>query len=88
MNYELIRGDPRKVSMLPSSADFVIVDSAHDFDSDRADLNLALTANPGSIFVDDTNNRAQPKPTIRKFLQESVNEKINCSKVSRQLVGG
>jgi len=71
-NYELIRGDLRKISTLPCSADFVVVDAAHDFDNEYADLNLALTANPDFIFIDDANDRAQAKPAIKKFLQEKV----------------
>jgi hypothetical protein len=34
-------------------ADFVMVDAAHDYRNERADLELALTANPRFIYVDD-----------------------------------
>lgn len=53
-NFELIKEDFRNLTSLPS-ADFVVVDGAHDFHNAYLDLNLAFTSNPTYIWVDDYN---------------------------------
>lgn len=75
-DYELIKADLRSLTTLPCSADFVVVDAAHDFDNEYADLKLALTANPVFIFVDDSEGE-EAKAAIIQFLQKDVRERID-----------
>lgn len=74
-NYQLLKTDLRELSSLPS-ADFVVVDAAHDFNNAYADLKLALTANPTFIFVDDCDDENGAKPAIEQFFQDDVNNLI------------
>jgi predicted O-methyltransferase YrrM len=69
-NWQLMKADLRKMQKLPSLADLVVVDAAHDFDNEYADLKLALTADPDFIFVDDANAEQEAKPAIEKFLDD------------------
>jgi hypothetical protein len=50
---------------LPEHAELVVVDAAHDFDNEYADLQLALTADPEFIFVDDANAEHEAKPQLK-----------------------
>lgn len=52
-NWRLWRKDLRSLKRLPGRADWVIVDGAHDYESARKDLELAMTAGPKFILVDD-----------------------------------
>ena len=70
--WELMRADLRSLVRLPGSADLVIVDAAHDFQNEYADLHLALTARPCFIFVDDSDDETCGKPAIDKFLNEDI----------------
>jgi hypothetical protein len=65
--YEIRNGDLRSLTSLPQ-ADFVVVDAAHDFENEYADLKLAVTANPEWIFVDDAHGECLE--AINKFLGE------------------
>jgi predicted O-methyltransferase YrrM len=69
-NWELVRANLREMNKLPARADLVVVDAAHDFDNEYADLKLALTADPDFIFVDDANAEQEAKPAIEKFLDD------------------
>lgn len=71
-NWKLIRADLRTLEKLPAQSDFVVVDAEHDFDNEYADLQLALTANPSFIFVDDAADENGAKPAIEKFLKEDL----------------
>jgi predicted O-methyltransferase YrrM len=66
---ELIECDLRALDRLPRESDMVVVDAAHDFENEYADLLLALTAHPTFIFVDDAAGE-DAKPAIDKFLIE------------------
>jgi len=53
-NFQFIRADLRTLTQL-EPADMVVVDAAHDVTNALEDMKLALTANPGFVFVDDIN---------------------------------
>jgi len=53
-NFRFVSADLRALSQL-EPADMVVVDAAHDFANALADMNLALTANPRFLFIDDVN---------------------------------
>ena len=57
------------------TADLVVVDAAHDFDNEYADLQLALTACPKFIFVDDAEDETQARPAIQKFLETDLKDR-------------
>lgn len=76
-NYRLVKADLRELGRLPARADFVVVDAAHDFENEYADLRLALTASPEYIFVDDSDDEAQAMPAIEKFLTEDVSGRVD-----------
>lgn len=75
-NCQLIRADLRTLDKLPCDADLVVVDAAHDFDNEYADLKLALTANPTFIFVDDANDPNHAKPALTEFLEKDVKSMV------------
>lgn len=87
-DYELIRADLRQLTVLPRAADLVIVDGAHDFDNEYADLKLALTANPRFIFVDDSDDPANAQPAIEHFLEHDVKDRIEFTVNVRYAGGG
>lgn len=87
-NYELLKVDLRQLSSLPGPADFVIVDAAHDFYNAYADLNLALTAHPTFIFVDDADDENGAKPAIEQFLQQHSNSLIDYTARINYIGGG
>ena len=66
--WRLLRANLRTLPQLPESADFVVVDAEHDFYNEYADLQLALTAKPKFIFVDDADDPDNAKRAIDKFL--------------------
>ena len=86
-NWELVRVNLRLLHELPSRADFVVVDAAHDFDNEYADLKLALTAEPSFIFVDDSDDENGAKPAIEKFLAEDLRGRVAYT-VGIDYVGG
>jgi hypothetical protein len=73
--YELIKRDLRELDRCPCEADFVVVDAAHDFENEYADLQLALSASPTFIFVDDTEN-LEVKQAVETFLSNDVQERL------------
>lgn len=75
--WRLLRTDLRALDRLPESADFVVVDAAHDFENEYADLQLALTAGPRFIFVDDSDDEGQARPAVQKFLNEDVRGRVD-----------
>ncbi|HEV2705653.1 MAG TPA: hypothetical protein VGV59_06985 [Pyrinomonadaceae bacterium] len=75
-DFRLLRVNLRALSRLPEKAQLVVVDAAHDFENEYADLRLALTANPSFIFVDDADDELQAKPAIEKFLSEDLRERV------------
>jgi predicted O-methyltransferase YrrM len=83
----LLKQDLRRLDRLPHEADFVVVDAAHDFENEYADLKLALTANPKFIFVDDADDPTQALPAIEKFLVEDLAGKVAYT-VSLDYIGG
>lgn len=76
-NYELIKVDLRSLDKLPFLSDFVVVDAAHDFENEYADLKLALTAKPSHIFVDDSDCELGAKPALEKFLAEDLKDEVD-----------
>lgn len=76
-NCKLVRIDLRTLTKLPDKSDFVVVDAAHDFANEYADLKLALTADPTFIFVDDAANEREAKPAIEKFLSEDLRDRVD-----------
>lgn len=86
-NWELVRGDLRLLHELPARADLVVVDAAHDFDNEYADLKLALTAKPDFIFVDDSDDENGAKPAIEKFLAEDLRGRVAYT-VGIDYIGG
>ncbi|MBD0370480.1 MAG: hypothetical protein ICV60_06560 [Pyrinomonadaceae bacterium] len=86
-NCKLLRADLRTLERLPSKADMVVVDAAHDFENEYADLKLALTADPAFIFVDDAADELQAKPAIEKFLAEDLKERVDY-RISIDYMGG
>lgn len=72
-NYYLLPADLRALdaSQIPS-ANLVVVDAAHDFENEYADLKLALAANPEFIFVDDSEGD-DAKQAIAQFTKEQTN---------------
>lgn len=76
-NYELIKTDLRSMETLPFLSDFVVVDAAHDFDNQYADLKLALTAKPAFIFVDDADDGFGVVPAIKKFLDDDLEGQVD-----------
>lgn len=71
-NWRLINKDLRQIEQLPETVDLVVVDAAHDFENEYADLHLALTAKPVFIFVDDADDPDGALPCIRKFVEEDL----------------
>jgi glycosyltransferase involved in cell wall biosynthesis len=84
-SWKLLKADLRKLETLPSQAEMVVVDAAHDAENEYADLKLALTAEPTFIFVDDT--EAEAKPAIEKFLREDLDGRVEYT-VPIEYVGG
>lgn len=76
-DYELTKADLRALDRLPVKADFAVVDAAHDFENEYADLKLALTADPTFIFVDDIDHLTGTKPAVEKFLAEDVKGRVS-----------
>jgi hypothetical protein len=81
----LIKVDLRTLTKLPRHSDFVVVDGGHDFDNQYSDLQLALTADPAFIFVDDAD--AEAKPAIEKFLENDLKGRVAYT-FPIQYVGG
>jgi predicted O-methyltransferase YrrM len=86
--YRLITANLRHMDKLPHTADLVIVDAAHDFENEYADLRLALSAQPDFIFVDDAEDEAQAKPAIEKFLNEDLKERVEYTLPIHYIGGG
>jgi predicted O-methyltransferase YrrM len=86
-NINLIKMNLRDLDKLPHLADFVVVDAAHDFKNEYADLKLALTADPAFIFVDDADDQNQALPAIEKFIREDLLGKIEYC-IPLNYVGG
>ena len=76
-NYQLLKADLRSLSSLPARADFVVVDAAHDFYNEYADLKLAMTAYPRFVFVDDSDDENAAKPAVDQFLRQDINSLID-----------
>jgi len=87
-HFNLITANLRHLEKLPHRADLVIVDAAHDFENEYADLRLALTAEPSFIFVDDAEDEAQARPAIEKFLNEDLKGRIRYTLPVDYIGGG
>lgn len=75
-HWQVLRTDLRNMARLPSQAELVVVDAAHDFKNAYADLKLALTAQPSFIFVDDADDENGAKPAIEKFLEKDLRNRV------------
>ena len=75
-NYTIHDGDLRALASLPIKADFAVVDAAHDFENQYADLRLGLTAEPVWMFVDDARVEGGDSEgtmmALRRFLAEQA----------------
>jgi predicted O-methyltransferase YrrM len=87
-SFDLLRADLRGMDRLPHAADLVVVDAAHDFDNEYADLRLALTARPAFIFVDDADDKEQALPAIEKFLREDLEGRVEYTLPIDYIGGG
>jgi len=87
-HYELITANLRHLHRLPHAADLVVVDAAHDFDNEYADLQLALSAEPTFIFVDDSEDESQAKRAIEKFLNEDLRDRVDYTLAVDYIGGG
>jgi predicted O-methyltransferase YrrM len=72
----LMRANLRTLDRLPATADLVVVDAAHDYENEYADLRLSLTANPTFIFVDDAGDERAAKPAIKHFLETDLRRRL------------
>jgi predicted O-methyltransferase YrrM len=86
-NYELFKTNLRDLFSLPCQADFVAVDAAPDFDNAYADLQLALTAEPAFIFVDDCDDENGAKPAIEQFFLNHLDGLVDYT-VHISYIGG
>ena len=86
-NWKLIRVDLRLLQQLPNHADLVVVDAAHDFDNEYADLQLALSAEPKFIFVDDADDVNGAQPAIERFLTQDLKDRVAYT-VPLDYIGG
>ncbi len=68
--WRLLRADLRSLQALPETADLVVVDAAHDYENEYADLRLALTGDPEWIFVDDADDPGNARPAVETFIAE------------------
>lgn len=74
--YELVRVDLRSLKRLSRKGDFVVVDAAHDFENEYADLHLALTADPKYVFVDDAEGTDGVKLALERFLTTDISDRV------------
>ncbi len=86
--FDLLRANLRHLNSLPHAAELVVVDAAHDFDNEYADLQLALTARPTFIFVDDADDENQARPAIEKFLREDLAGRVEYTLPIDYIGGG
>ncbi len=70
----LLVANLRHLESLPEHADLVVVDAAHDYENQYADLRLALTAEPSHIFVDDTGGD-ETAQAVKEFLALDVQDR-------------
>ena len=61
----------RHLDALPDTADLVVVDAAHDYENQYADLRLALTARPRFLFVDDVGGE-ETGMAVKEFLERDL----------------
>ena len=86
--FDLITANLRHLNTLPHTADLVVVDAAHDFDNEYADLQLALTACAKFIFVDDAEEETQARPAIQKFLETDLKDRSDYTLPIEYIGGG
>lgn len=67
----LLVANLRHLEALPEPADLVVVDAAHDYENEYADLRLALTADPTFILVDDAEG-AETAMAIKEFFERDL----------------
>ena len=87
-HWRLMKADLREMQELPVQAELVVVDAAHDSENEYADLQLALTANPRFIFVDDADDTDEAKPAIAKFLNEDLKGRVEYTFPIQYIGGG
>jgi predicted O-methyltransferase YrrM len=68
---ELMVANLRHLERLPRPADLVVVDAAHDYENQYADLRLALTAEPAFVFVDDVDG-AETAQAVKQFVEDDL----------------
>lgn len=84
--YQLIKADLRAITKLPFTADFVVVDAAHDFRNEYEDLKLALTAGPRYIWVDDYGGAVIE--AVDEFLRNDLNSRVGFTRHIQYVHGG
>lgn len=87
-SFRLIKANLRELRALPAQADMVVVDAAHDVENEYADLQLALTAGPGWIFVDDAVDRKNAGAAIARFLERDLKDRLEFTVPIDYIEGG
>jgi predicted O-methyltransferase YrrM len=87
-DYELIQIDLRRLERLPHKGDLVVVDAGHDYENEYKDLQLALTAEPRFIFIDDAEGQDGVALAIEDFLNKDIADRIDFTVVIDYLGGG
>ncbi len=86
--FRLIRANLRELRELPEQADLVVVDAAHDFDNEYGDLQLALSANPEWLFVDDAADRLNAGAALKRFLAQDLAGRVEYTVPVEYIDGG
>ena len=87
-SFRLIKANLRQLQSLPAQADMVVVDAAHDVENEYADLQLALTANPDWIFVDDAVDRKNAGAAIARFMARDLKDRLEYAVPIDYIEGG
>jgi predicted O-methyltransferase YrrM len=87
-HFRLIKANLRELRALPAEADLVVVDAAHDFDNEYRDLQLALTANPQWLFVDDAVDRKNAGAALARFLAHDLKDRLDYTVPIDYIEGG
>jgi predicted O-methyltransferase YrrM len=84
---ELMVANLRHLTALPRKADLVVVDAAHDYENQYADLRLALTAEPDFVFVDDVDG-AETAQAVKQFLEDDLGGRAEFAEPIDYIGGG
>jgi len=85
-NAELMVAKLRHLEAPPQNADLVVVDAAHDYENQYADLRLALTAQPAFISVDAIAGEETTR-AAKEFLEPDAADR-RYSTAANDYIGG